>query len=96
MKGAQGSPSSNDAVLLFTCPALFSGLAMLGVDLKAFLRPNKELHLRVEARFLSKPANGLLRCPREFGFFFSWDVNLQKVTRLTFSLLVLKNELLCQ
>lgn len=70
MRGAQGSPSSNDAVLLFTCPALFSGLAMLGVDLKAFLRPNKELHLRVEARFLSKPANGLLCCPGEFGIFF--------------------------
>lgn len=44
-------------------------LAMLGVDLKAFLRPNEELHLRVEARFLGKPANGLLWCPRQFGTF---------------------------
>lgn len=56
--------------VLFKHPALFSGLAMLGVDLKAFLRPNEELHLRVEARFLGKPANGLLWCPRQFGTFF--------------------------
>lgn len=96
MKGAQGSPSSNDAVLLFTCPALFSGLAMLGVDLKAFLRPNKELHLRVEARFLSNQLTVSYAARENSAFFFSWDVNLQKVTRLTFSLLVLKNELLCQ
>ncbi|XP_045021121.1 putative cleavage and polyadenylation specificity factor subunit 4-like protein [Bubalus bubalis] len=52
--------------LLFSCGARPSRRrgSMLGVDLKAFLRPNKELHLRVEARFLMSE---LLQTQQEWG-----------------------------
>ena len=79
-EGGTGSPSSHDACLPLYAPALFSGLAMLGMGLEAFLRPDKELHLRVEARFFSEPAKDVLWSPRQCGIFLSWDVNLQKLT----------------